>query len=105
VVICVSMHGFAECVLLLQMVHVEEVEDLGDLHSTLPDSTLPEASTVELAPPSDASEGPSATPAPTGASEDHAPAPALTGEDSSKTVGEPAAEDPLAAARPLQVAG
>jgi hypothetical protein len=42
------------------MAHDEEVEDLGDL-----DRTLPEASGVKLAPPSDAGEGPSATPAPT----------------------------------------
>jgi hypothetical protein len=39
------------------MAHDEEVEDLGDLGST-----LPEASGVELAPPSDAGVGPSATP-------------------------------------------
>jgi hypothetical protein len=44
------------------MAHYEEVEDLGDLDSTLPDSTLPEASGVELAPPSDAGNGPSVTP-------------------------------------------
>jgi hypothetical protein len=44
-------------VLLLQMAHDEEVKDLGDL-----DSTLPEASGLELAPPSDAGKGPSATP-------------------------------------------
>jgi hypothetical protein len=86
-------------VLFLQIAHDEEVEDLGDL-----DSTLPEASGVELAPPSDAGKGPSATPAPTGAGEDPAPAPALTGEDASKAVGEPAAEDPATAARPSQVA-
>jgi hypothetical protein len=49
-------------VLLLQMTHDEEVEDLGDLDSMLPDSMLPEASGVELAPPSDAGKGPSATP-------------------------------------------
>jgi hypothetical protein len=55
---------------------------------------------VELAPPSDAGEGPSATPALTGAGEDPAPAPALMGEDASKAVGEPAAED----LGPLQVA-
>jgi hypothetical protein len=86
-------------VLFLQIAHDEEVEDLGDL-----DSTLPEASGVELAPPSDAGKGPSVTPAPTGAGEDPAPAPALTGEDASKAVGEPAAEDPATAARPSQVA-
>jgi hypothetical protein len=44
-------------VLLLQMAHDKEVEDLGDL-----DSTLPEASGVELAPASDAGKGPSVTP-------------------------------------------
>jgi hypothetical protein len=82
-------------VLLLQMAHDEEVEDLGDL-----DSMLPEASGVELVPPSDAGEGPLATPAPTGAGEDPAPAPMLTGEDASKAVGKPAAEDPMAAAGP-----
>jgi hypothetical protein len=86
-------------VLLVQMAHDEEVEDLGDL-----DSTLPEASGVELAPPSDAGEGTSATPAPTGAGEDPVPAPVLTGEDASKAVGEPSAEDPVAAAGPSQVA-
>jgi hypothetical protein len=86
------------------MAHDEEVEDLGDLDGTLPDSTLPEASGVELAPPSDAGKGPSATPAPTGAGEDPAPAPTPTGEDASKVMGEPPAEDPAAAAGPSQVA-
>ena len=81
------------------MAHDEEFEDLGDL-----DSTLPEASGVELAPPSDAGKGPSATLASTGAGEDPAPAPALTGEDASKVVGEQATEDPAAAAGPSQVA-
>jgi hypothetical protein len=59
---------------------------------------------VELALPSDAGEGPSATPATTGASKDPAPATALTGEDASKVVGEPAAEDPAVSAGPSQVA-
>jgi hypothetical protein len=57
------------------MAHGEEVEDLGDLDGTLPNNTLPEASGVELAPPSDASKGPSTAPtptAPTGAGEDPA---------------------------------
>jgi hypothetical protein len=81
------------------MAHDEEVEDLGDL-----DSTLPEASGVEPASPSDAGEGPSVTPAPTGAGEDIAPATALTGEDASKVVGEPAAEDPAVSVGPSQVA-
>jgi hypothetical protein len=65
---------------------------------------VPEASAVELVPPSDAGEGPSTTPAPTGAGEDPAPATALTGNDTSKVVAEPAAEDPAASAGPSQVA-
>jgi hypothetical protein len=81
------------------MVHHEEVEDLGDL-----DSTLPEASGVELAPPSNAGEGPLATPAPTGAGEDPMPATVPTGEDTSTVVGEPATEDPAVSAGPSQVA-
>ena len=94
-------------VLLLQMAHDEEVEDLGDLDGTLPDSMLLEASGVELAPPSDAGKGPSATPAPiapTGAGEDPTPALVLTGEDASKAVVDLATEDPAAAAGPSQVA-
>jgi hypothetical protein len=71
------------------MVHDEEVEDLGDL-----DSMLPEASGVEVVPPSDAGEGPSATPTPIGAGKDLAPAAALTGADTWKVVAEPATEDP-----------
>jgi hypothetical protein len=89
------------------MAHDKEVEDLGDLDSTLPDSTLLEASGVELAPPSDVGKGPSVTPTPTtptGAGEDPAPTPALTGEDASKAKGEPAAEDPATAVGPSQVA-
>jgi hypothetical protein len=82
------------------MARDEDVEDLGDL-----DSMLPEASGVELVLPSDACEGPSTTPAPIGAGEDPAPATALTGADASKVVAEPAAEDPAASAGPLQVAG
>jgi hypothetical protein len=102
VVICVSMCSFAECVLLLQMAHAEEVEDLGKL-----DSTLPVASMVEVAPPSDAGEGPStapATTAPTGAGEDLALAPGQTGGNASKAMVETAAKDPTAAAGPSQVA-
>jgi hypothetical protein len=81
------------------MAHDEEVEDLGDL-----DSTLPEASGVELVPLSDAGEGPLVTPTPTGASEDPMPATAPTGEDTSVVVGEPATEDLAASAGPSQVA-
>jgi hypothetical protein len=91
-------------VLLLQMAHDEEVEDLGDLDNTLPEASLPEASGVDLVPPSDVGKGPSSTPAPTGDGEDPAPAPALTGEDASKAVVELAAEDPAAVAGPSQVA-
>jgi hypothetical protein len=76
-------------VLLLQMAHAKGVEDLGGV-----DGALPEAVEVDLAPSSDAGEGPSSTPAPTvptRASED----PTLTGKDALKAVAEPAAEDPM----------
>jgi hypothetical protein len=90
-------------VLLLQMVHAEDVEDLGGL-----DGALSEAAEVNLVPPSDAGEGTSATPAPTAAGEGPALAPAPTGEDALRVVAEPAAkpaaEDPTAAAGPSQVA-
>jgi hypothetical protein len=46
-------------VLLLQMAHAEDVEDLVGL-----DGALPEAAEVDPVPPSDAGEGPLATPAP-----------------------------------------
>jgi hypothetical protein len=59
---------------------------------------------VELAPPSDAGEGPLVTPALTRASEDLVPATMPTGEDTSMVVGEPAAEDPTASVGPSQVA-
>jgi hypothetical protein len=90
-------------VLLLQMARYEDVEDLVGL-----DSALLEATEVDPVPPSDAGEGPSATPAPAAAGEEPAPAPAPTGEDALKVVAEPAAEpaaeDPTAAAGPSQVA-
>jgi hypothetical protein len=90
-------------VLLLQMAHAEDVEDLGGL-----DGALPEAAEVNPVPPSDAGEGPSATPVPTAAGEDPAPAPVPMGEDALNVVAEPAtepaAEDPTAAAGPSQVA-
>jgi hypothetical protein len=72
-------------VLLLQMAHAEDVEDLVGL-----DDALPEAAEVDPVPPSDAGEGPSATPAPAAAGEDPAPAPAPTGEDALKVVAESA---------------
>jgi hypothetical protein len=81
-------------VLLLQMAHAAEVEDLGDL-----DGAPPMTSGVEVAPPSDAGEGPSTAPAPTvptGASEDPVP----TGGDALKAAAELAAEDPAALAEP-----
>jgi hypothetical protein len=86
-------------VLLLQMAHAEDVEDLVGL-----DGALPEATEVDPVSPSDVGEGPSVTPAPAAADEDPTPAPALTGEDTLKVVVEPAAGDPTAAAGPSQVA-
>jgi hypothetical protein len=81
----------------------KNVEDLVGL-----DGALPEAAEVDPVPPSDAGEGPSTTPALAAAGEDPAPAPAPTSEGALKVVGEPAAEpaaeDPIAAARPSQVA-
>jgi hypothetical protein len=86
-------------VLLLQMAHAEDVEDLGGL-----DGALPKATEVDPVPPSDVGEGPSATLVPTAAGEDPASAPVPTGEDALKVVAEPAAEDPTAVAEPSQVA-
>jgi hypothetical protein len=90
-------------VLLLQMAHAEDVEDLVGL-----DGALPEAAAVEPVPPMDASEGASVIPASAAASEDPAPAPAPTGEAAPKVLAElaaePAAKDPTAVAGPSQVA-
>jgi hypothetical protein len=89
--------------LLLQMAHAEDVEDLVGL-----DDALPEAAEVDPVLPSDAGEGPSATPALAAAGEDPTPAPVPTSEGALKAVAkpaaEPAAEDPTAAAGPSQVA-
>jgi hypothetical protein len=87
------------CVLLLQMAHAEDIEDLVGL-----DDALPEAAEVDLVPPSDVGEGPSATPAPAAVGEDPAPAPVPTSEGALKVVAEPAAEDPTATTGPSQVA-
>jgi hypothetical protein len=87
-------------VLLLQMAHAEDVEDLGGL-----DGAPPEAAEVDPVPPTDADESPSATPAQIAADEDPAPAPAPTCEDASKTVVEAATKDPATVAEPSQVAG
>jgi hypothetical protein len=86
-------------VLLLQMAHAEDVEDLGGL-----DGAPPEAAEVNPVPPSDAGEGSSAVPVPTVAGEDSASASAPTGENVARVVAEPAAEDPTAATGPSQVA-
>ena len=86
-------------VLLLQMAHAEDVEDLVGM-----DGALPEVTEVSPMPLSDAGEGTSAIPAPAAADEDPAPAPAPTGEADPKVVAEPAAEDPTAVAGPSQVA-
>ena len=90
-------------VLLLQMAHAEDVEDLVSL-----DGALPETVEVDPVPPSYAGEGPSATPALAATGEDPAPAPAPTSEGALKVVvepaAEPAAEDPIAVAGPSQVA-
>ena len=86
-------------VLLLQMAHAEDVEDLGGL-----DGAPPEAAEVNPVPPSDAGEGSSAVPVPTVAGEDRLSAPAPTSEDALRVAVEPAAEDPTAAAGPSQVA-
>jgi hypothetical protein len=85
-------------VLLLQMVRAEDVEDLGDLVGAPPEAE------VNPVPPLSAGEGSSAAPMPTVSGEGHLPAPAPTAEDPPKVVAEPAAEDPMAAARPSQVA-
>jgi hypothetical protein len=84
---------------LLQMARAEDVEDLVGL-----DGVLLEAAEVDPVPPSDAGEGPLATPTPAAAGEDPTPASVPTGEDALKVVAEPAAEDPTAAAGPSQVA-
>jgi hypothetical protein len=68
-------------VLLLQMAHTEDVEDLVGL-----DGALPEAAEVDLVPPSDAGEGPSVTPTLAAAGEDPAPAPVSTSEGALKVV-------------------
>jgi hypothetical protein len=90
-------------VLLLQMVHAEDVEDLVGL-----DDALPEATEVNPVPSSDAGEGTSAILVPTAAGEGPAPAPAPTSEGALKVVAEPTAEPategPTATAGPSQVA-
>jgi hypothetical protein len=86
-------------VLLLQMAHAEDVEDLGDQIGAPPEDVE-----VNPVPPLDAGEGSSAAPVPTVAGEDPVLAPAPTAVDALKLVAEPAVEDPTAVAGPSQVA-
>jgi hypothetical protein len=87
------------------MAHDEEVENLGDLDSTLPEAlSAKEGTGGELVPPSDVGEGPLVTPASTCTGEDPVPTAAPTGGDTLVVAGEPAAEDPAASVGPSQVA-
>jgi hypothetical protein len=94
-------------VLLLQMVRAEDVEDLGDLNGAQPEAevnpVLPEAE-VDPTLPSEAGEGSSAAPVSTMFGEGSLPAPVPTVEDPLKAVAGLAAQDPMAAAGPSQVA-
>ena len=94
-------------VLLQQMACAEDVEDLGDLNGARPEAevnpVLPEAE-VDPALRSEAVEGSSAAHVSTVSGEGSLPAPAPTAEDPPKAVVELAAEDPMAAAGPSQVA-
>jgi hypothetical protein len=86
-------------VLLLQMEHAEDVEDLGGLNDAPPEA----ARDIPVL-PSDASEGPSVVPVPAAACEDPVPVPAPTEEGALKAAAEPSVEDPTAEAGPSQVA-
>jgi hypothetical protein len=93
-------------VLLLQMARAEDVEDLGDLNGARPEAEVnpvPPEAEVNPALPSEAGEGSSSAPVSTVSGEGSLPAPAPT-EDPPKAMAEPAAEDPMAAAGPSQVA-
>jgi hypothetical protein len=94
-------------VLLLQMAHAEDVEDLGDLNGAWSEAevnpVLPEAE-VDSALRTETVEGSSAKPVSTASGEGSLPAPAPTAEDPPKAVAELAAKDPMAAAEPSQVA-
>jgi hypothetical protein len=94
-------------VVLLQVAHAEDVEDLGGLIGAPPEAevnpVLPEAE-VNPGLPSDAGEGSFAALVPIVAGEGSLPAPAPTTEDPPKVVTKPAAEDPMAAVGPSQVA-
>jgi hypothetical protein len=92
-------------VLLLQMARAEDVEDFGHLNGARPKAKvnlmLPEAE-VDLPLPLETGEGSFAAPASTASGEGSLPAPAPMAEDPPKA--ELAAEDPVAAAGPSQVA-
>jgi hypothetical protein len=85
-------------VLLLQMARAEDVEDLGDMNDARPEAK------VDPALPSEAGEGSSTAPVSTVSGEGSLLAPAPTAEDPPKAMAELAAEDPIAAAGPSQVA-
>jgi hypothetical protein len=86
-------------VLLLQMAHAEEVEDLRGLNSA-----PPEAAEGGPVLPSNAGEGPSDVLVPAAAGEDPVSAPVSTVEGAQEVVAEPAVEGPTAADTPAQVA-
>jgi hypothetical protein len=101
---------------LLQMARTEDVEDFGDLNGARPeaevnlvlpedevDPALPEAE-VDPALPSEAGEGSSAAPVSTASGEGSLSAPTPMVEDPPKAVEELAAEYPMAAVGPSQVA-
>jgi hypothetical protein len=92
-------------VLLLQMACAEDVEDFGHLNDARPEAevnpVLPE-SEVDPALPPETGEGSFAAPASTESGEGSLPAPTPMAEDPPKA--ELAAEDPMAAAGPSQVA-
>ena len=78
-----------------------EIEDLGDLDSTLPEASgAKEGTGGESAPPSNAGKGSLVTPTSTCAGEDPVPAAAPTGGDTSVVAGEPTVEDPAASVGP-----
>jgi hypothetical protein len=86
-------------VLLLQMAHAEDVEDLGGLNSA-----SPEAAEGRPVLPLDAGEGPSDVPVLAAAGEDPVSAPVPTAEGAQEVVAEPAVEGPTAVDVPAQVA-
>ena len=89
------------------MARAEDVEDFGHLNSAQPEAEVnPVVAEAEVDPAlrSEAVEGSSAGPVSTVSGEGSLPTPAPTAEDPPKAVAELAAEDPMAAAGPSQVA-